>query len=136
MSWKAVTWARTWNGELTVPEAFVLFILAEHYNEQKRRTWPSVSTIEQETRLSRRTVFRALEALESHGLLEREQWTTAAGKRLTTRYCLPMYDDRSVSLEGGRVVTQGFGPTGEWEVEDAARFGITHDRYADGSTAF
>ncbi|GAA2748788.1 helix-turn-helix domain-containing protein [Amnibacterium kyonggiense] len=119
MSWKAVEWAKTWNGELTTAEAFVLFMIAEHFNEKELRAWPSAGTLERQTRLGRSTVFRSIRKLEGKHLIEIETWMTPQGRLLSNRYCLPLYNDRSVPRPGGRVVRQEFGADGKWLTEDA-----------------
>ena len=92
MSMKAFRWAKTWNG-LTPYEKFVLVMIADHYNDAVRRSWPSQLTLARETGMSPRSVARSVSALERNGLIEVEPWVNnSTGARLTKRYCLPFFD--------------------------------------------
>ena len=63
MSNSAINWARSIRG-LTSPQAFVLWVICDRYNEETHTAWPSISSIAADTRLATRTVSRALAALE------------------------------------------------------------------------
>jgi DNA-binding transcriptional MocR family regulator len=57
----------------------VLIVLADHAGEQGENSYPSVSTIAQQARLSTRQVHRCLRQLEAEGHVERvgkSQWGT------------------------------------------------------------
>lgn len=101
VSWKAHQWAKSWTGELTSPEAFVLLIIADHFNEKELRAWPAIDTILTVTRLKRATVFAALQRLEELGLVQVENRWGTGGRQRSNRYCLPFYDPRSTPMQAG-----------------------------------
>jgi Helix-turn-helix domain len=80
--------------QLTSPEAFVLVMLANHYNDDWGRAWPSRARIERETSLSAATVKRSLKSLQDHkGLIIAEQWMLNDGAQwMPNRYLLPTFN--------------------------------------------
>lgn len=55
----------------TLAETAVAVVLAEHYNDQRGGAWPAQHRMAELTRMDRRTIRRALAALERRGLVER-----------------------------------------------------------------
>ena len=53
---------------------------------KKKECFPSVKTIVEDLRMSRSTVFRALNDLENAGLIEREERYRISGGRSSTLY--------------------------------------------------
>lgn len=53
---------------------------------KKKECFPSVKTIAEDLRMSRSTVFRALNDLENAGLIEREERYRISGGRSSTLY--------------------------------------------------
>ena len=53
---------------------------------KKKECFPSVKTISEDLRLSKSTVFRALNDLENSGLIEREERYRTSGGRSSTLY--------------------------------------------------
>lgn len=95
MSIKAFRWAKDQRG-LPSSEKFVLIMIADHYNDEWHRAWPSHATLGEETGLSVPTVKRAIRALASRGLLQVEAWQlNEGGGWLSNRYLLPQFDLRS-----------------------------------------
>ncbi|WP_435081442.1 helix-turn-helix domain-containing protein [Clavibacter michiganensis] len=106
MSIEAFKWAKTEirrrntkdaaaDAALSPPQAFVLLMLADHYNEALGRAWPSQTTLAEETSLALRSVVRAVEELRKRGLVYTEPWILNEGaRRLTQRYLLPAYRPR------------------------------------------
>ena len=64
----------------------VMHRLAWHYSETQGGAWPGVSTLVKGTHLSRATVYRVLQELETEGWIERH-----AGVKTSTFYRLPRY---------------------------------------------
>jgi hypothetical protein len=58
MSNSAINWARKIEG-LTSPQAFVLWVICDRYNEETHTAWPSIKSVATDTRLAPRTVTRA-----------------------------------------------------------------------------
>ncbi|QZY52715.1 helix-turn-helix domain-containing protein [Leucobacter tenebrionis] len=95
MSMGAYRWALGWV-DLKSSDKFVLVMIADHYNDEAHRSWPSIKRLAMETQLSERTVIRSIKFLAEHEVIEIEPWVHAdTGKSLTNRYCLPMYDKKS-----------------------------------------
>jgi hypothetical protein len=111
---KAFRWAKMWiahpDSPLSTFDAFVLLMIADHYNEAARRAWPKIRTLSFETRMSESTVKRCLARLKERRIVEVEQWfDNATGRQMANRYCLPLYDTRSTPA-AGPVFT-------EWDLE-------------------
>lgn len=75
MSWRATAYVKELreapNGQrLTCGEKLVMFVLADCYNEDYRRAWPSVQTLADAALMTKRNVRRILRSLEGKGLLE------------------------------------------------------------------
>jgi len=96
MSNSAINWARKIDG-LTSPQAFVLWVICDRYNEQTHTAWPSINSIATDTRLAPRTVTRALSALEDKNLIVRGKTYSATHDGWASNtYFLPAYDPRSL----------------------------------------
>lgn len=95
----AAAWAyvRHHPGELDAHETLVLLCLADHQNAQTRQLNPSLRTMAKECGCGVRTVQRALDRLQSMGVLLR----TSGGGSVTSRYILMM--DPSQRDHGTRV---------------------------------
>ena len=97
MSNEAINWARGIEG-LKSPEAFVLWVICDRYNEEKHTAWPSIKSIAKDTRLATRTVSRALATLEGKGLISKTRTISAKHEGWASNtYFLPTYDTRSQS---------------------------------------
>ena len=95
MSNSAINWARKIEG-LTSPQAFVLWVICDRYNEETHTAWPSIKSVATETRLAPRTVTRALSALEDKKLIVRGKTFSAKHDGWASNtYFLPAYDPRS-----------------------------------------
>lgn len=95
MSIGAFRWAKAQEA-LRSSEKFVLVMIADHYNDEVHRSWPSIERLAAETGLNRTTVMRCIKTLESRAFLDVEPWARAYdGGRLNNRYCLPLYDGES-----------------------------------------
>ena len=95
MSNSAINWARGIEG-LTSPQAFVLWVICDRYNEETQTALPSINSIAKDTRLASRTVSRALGALEEKRLLLRGKTFSAHHDGWASNtYFLPAYDPRS-----------------------------------------
>ena len=66
-------WLTAHPGELTVAQVHVGYAIAFHINPRSGAAWPSLDTLEEETGMSRPTVWRALDALEKAGILVRRR---------------------------------------------------------------
>jgi hypothetical protein len=106
LSIKAFRWAKGWIADPGTPlktfDAFVLVMIADHYNDDARRAWPKIATLAYETRLSKSSVKRSIARLQELGLLEIEHWFLNSNSRhqLANRYCLPLFDTRSTASPG------------------------------------
>ena len=85
MSRRAFEWAWACRG-LTPAVRCVLLALAEHADDMGR-CWPSLSRLARLSEVDRRTVTRALAALEARGLL-----TRARGRQTSTTYVLSIWE--------------------------------------------
>jgi hypothetical protein len=95
MSNRAINWARGIEG-LTSPQAFVLWVICDRYNEETHTAWPSINSIAKDTRLAPRTVSRALGALQEKRLLVRGKTFSAHHDGWASNtYFLPAYDPHS-----------------------------------------
>jgi DNA-binding MarR family transcriptional regulator len=66
-------------GTLDANTGHVALVLAVHYVNGRHEAWPSQTELAAVTGLSRRTVQRALDELEEHGMLERRHGRPARG---------------------------------------------------------
>lgn len=91
MSWKAFRWAKEVSG-LAPAEKFVLVLLADAYNPEWERAWPSPARLAELSGFSTSTVKRALKSLEERGLVKSERWMLNDGAEwLPSRYLLPRF---------------------------------------------
>ncbi len=74
--------------DLKPSEMLVALILANHASSDGGHAYPSVQTIMDETRLTRRSVQTALRSLEDRGVIEEERGAT---RRLPAMYCFPAF---------------------------------------------
>jgi DNA-binding transcriptional MocR family regulator len=92
--WAKAEIARCFEGGDPLPpaEAFVLWVLGDHYNETWKRAWPSQARIARATGFSVKTVTRAVDGLRERGLVATEEWVLNEGAyRMPYRYLLPRY---------------------------------------------
>lgn len=68
MSIQAVAWVLE-HSEATLADRLVLIAIANHCDGRGVNAWPAIDTVAKEARVDRRTVFRAIEALEEAGEL-------------------------------------------------------------------
>lgn len=73
---------------LTPTNKLVLLTLANHHNKITQRCYPTHETVARETRLSQRSVVRAVEQLEAMGLIQVVPRHDEAGRRLANEYYL------------------------------------------------
>lgn len=87
----AFRWAKAQTG-LPSSEKFVLLMIADLYNAEWSRAWPSHARLAEITGLSKDTVKRAIAGLVARGLVEVEAWVFNDGARaMPNRYLLPQY---------------------------------------------
>jgi len=67
-----------------LPALMVFWVLTAHMFRGKEYCFPSITTLEEETRLSRHTVIKGIKSLEEMGYLKIER----GGGRKTSRYYL------------------------------------------------
>ena len=68
MSWQAVTWVLEFS-ESTSYSRLVMIAIASHANREGKNAFPSLDTIAQEARISRREVIYCIQAMEEAGEL-------------------------------------------------------------------
>lgn len=89
-------WAANYPG-LPRLERVILKEIANRYNDEQGRAWPSQARVARETGYSRASVLRALKSLEERGLIVRvAAYTVQSGARSSNRYFLPEYDPKAV----------------------------------------
>ena len=66
--------------------AVTVYMYLSNRAGKKKECFPSVKTISDDLRLSKSTVFRALNDLENAGLIEREERYRISGGRSSTLY--------------------------------------------------
>jgi hypothetical protein len=95
---------------LSSPEAFVLLRLADYYNEDVGRAWPSQQRLSEETSLTVRTIIRAVAKLRTKKLVDTETWIMNDGaRRMSLRYLLPQHrPDVRRARSGPVVVSSAF----------------------------
>lgn len=96
MSLAARLWAEQFT-DLTQGEKFCLMCIANFYNDDEKRAWPSRETIATYTCTNVRTVARHINSLETKGLIAIQNWKHNSGgqRALNNRYYLPMFDPQS-----------------------------------------
>lgn len=98
MSVKALEWASTVRG-ISRLEKTILKEIANRYNEQKGRAWPSQNRMSRDTGYSRSSINRALNGLEEKGLIARfASFDSTTGARSSNRYFLPKYEPHAVPV--------------------------------------
>lgn len=95
MSMAAFKWAKNEiirrDGALTQCQALMLLMVADHYNEDWNRAWPSQEGLASAISGSVRSVVRSGASLRELRLLTMEEWFMNSGGRLNRRYLLPAY---------------------------------------------
>lgn len=86
---------------LTPTERLVGLTLSLHMDRDGGSCWPSLTTLANETGLSRRTVIRALNTLDAEGYIKRAR----GGPGRPTRYEGSLLSDADVTRTHDRVVT-------------------------------
>ena len=124
MSIKALEWAAKAPG-ITRLERTVLKEIANRYNEQKGRAWPSQARMARDTGYSRSSINRGLNGLEKKGLILRiasfDSYTEA---RTSNRYFLPQYAPDHVPARRTAIKIEqyfeldGTSQTDEWQIAD------------------
>lgn len=102
MSNDAVNFVRGLSG-LSAGEKFVLWIIADRYNEDEKCAFPGRKSIARDTNMSVRTVSRHLQTLkrwkfEPNGLpllVVQTRYVSGSEKNYTNKYFLPAYDPDS-----------------------------------------
>lgn len=102
MSNDAVNWVRRLGG-LSTGEKFVLWVIADRYNEEEKCAFPGRKSIAKETNMSVRTVSRHIQTLknwkfEPNGLpvlVVQTRKVSNSEKNYTNKYFLPAYDPES-----------------------------------------
>ncbi|MGP9499566.1 helix-turn-helix domain-containing protein [Halomonas sp. AOP43-D1-4] len=91
MSLHAMHWARqslkTLPSEVKAPARLALMLLADYADEQ-HASWPSINTMALEMGCSVRSVQRAIDLLEQHGLVRVESRQAKNGRQMSNRYFL------------------------------------------------
>lgn len=97
MSIRVLAWVLR-NSEATLGARLVLIVLAEHAHNDGREAYPSVPTIAEEARLSRRSAQVALRHLEAAGHIERD----GVGPRGQTKWAVLMRGAESAGVQNLR----------------------------------
>ena len=102
----AYRWAKSWSGGLSGPQLSVLLALADRFNDDKGCAWPSYDTIARDTRLSRRTAIRAIDALAGLGLVGVQHRRDKAGDSTSNCYTLPFYRDDPTPVDNSAALSE------------------------------
>lgn len=101
MSLEAYKWATSLNG-LSRLEKTILKEIGTRYNDKVRMAWPSVKRMSRDTGYSESSIYEALNSLEGSGYIQRvPAYDSWSGARSSNRYCLPLFDSRSVPPRAG-----------------------------------
>lgn len=117
MSWRATAYVKELreapNGQkITCAEKLVMFVLADCYNEEYGRAWPSVPTLAAAALTTERNMRRVLRSLESKGLVETAE---SRGLGHSNSYRFPGYSGEELTrtkpdnLSGLSVGNTGWG---------------------------
>jgi DNA-binding transcriptional regulator YhcF (GntR family) len=106
MSFKAAAWAIETSVVNNANEKLVLIILADCHNAESGRCDPSIDYLADKTKLSRRSVERAISGLEKAGLLSRKQRSNGAGLKTSNAYTLHTSESRIDASERRSVMRQ------------------------------
>ncbi|CDG54541.1 MULTISPECIES: helix-turn-helix domain-containing protein [Halomonadaceae] len=136
MSLHAMHWARqslkSFPDSVKAPARLALMLLADYADEQ-HASWPSINTMSLEMGCSVRSVQRAIDLLEKHGLVMVESRQAKNGRQMSNRYFLAVdglfvgcqSDTPSISgnsEEGDNLTpTEGDNLTGEGDTGDRGR---------------
>jgi hypothetical protein len=104
MSWKATAFVKDLRENLTVPEKFVLLILADYHRSDDKVAWPSVSTLAYDCLMEERSVSRILSRLEEKQFIRR---LAGCGRGKMSVYQFIGLDVKDDS--GTPIVESGFG---------------------------
>jgi DNA-binding MarR family transcriptional regulator len=117
LSFKAAAWAIDSEAVQTAYQKLVLIILADCHNADTGRCDPSIEFIAARAKISRRSVERAIDGLESLGLLKRKQRSNRDGLKTSNSYVLAISDASESRIDAShsriRCVTQA-----EWDASD------------------
>jgi biotin operon repressor len=121
----AVNWVRRLGG-LSTGEKFVLWVIADRYNEQEKCAFPGRKSIAKETNMSVRTVSRHIQTLknwkfEPNGLpvlVVQSRFVAGSEKNYTNKYFLPAYDPESGKGEPEERCVFVSPVTGKYEEDD------------------
>lgn len=102
MSNEAVNWVRGLKG-CSSGEKFVLWVIADRYNEGEKCAFPGRKSIAQDTGMSVRTVSRHIQNLRLKRvapsglpvLVVQERFVAGSEQNYTNRYFLPAFDPES-----------------------------------------
>ncbi|WP_193090839.1 helix-turn-helix domain-containing protein [Halomonas colorata] len=136
MSLHAMHWARqslkTLPSEVKAPARLALMLLADYADEQ-HTSWPSINTMALEMGCSVRSVQRAIDLLEQHGLVRVESRQAKNGRQMSNRYFLAVgglfvgcqSDTPTISAQNGEgdnmTPTEGVNLTGKGVTGDRGR---------------
>ncbi|WP_447896022.1 helix-turn-helix domain-containing protein [Vreelandella sp. GE22] len=136
MSLHAMHWARqslkTVPDTVKAPARLALMLLADYADEQ-HASWPSINTMALEMGCSQRSVQRAIDLLESHGLVRVEKRQARNGRQMSNLYFLAVEGSfigcqsdtpttSGKSLEGDNLTPyEGDNLTGEGDTGDRGR---------------
>lgn len=84
------------------PAAFMLYAYLLGRANKAGQCWPSLTTIERETGISKRTIQRALDRLEERGVVRRTARRSEAGDRDSTLYTVTVFSMIRPAGLGGR----------------------------------
>jgi DNA-binding transcriptional MocR family regulator len=127
----ALEWACAVKG-LTPLEKAVLKEIANHYNNEDRKAWPSQSRLAAHTGYDRRSILRAVKSLEEKGLVVRvPAFKVDSNARTSNRYFLPSFDPGAVPrTKNPFAVEERFSFDGKYILEeeqvDGAAFSALH----------
>lgn len=101
-----MVWA--WGKGSTPAETLVLLAIADHADADGV-CWPGMRRVAEKTGLARRTVVRAVEALEASGLMKVERRKTGSGRQTSNRYLLQMGPSDTLTPRNGQDTPGGGG---------------------------
>ena len=120
MSWRATAYVKELkeapNGQrLTCGEKLVMFVLADCYNEEYGRAWPSLNTLAQAALMTKRNVRRILRSLEGKRLLETAE---SRGVGHTNSYRFPGYPGERTKAKEDKLSGLSAGKSGHSEPQN------------------
>jgi len=108
----AQPWSKLWHeitragyvAKMGGPAAQLYMALLSYTSNDMRPVWPSATRLQKDTGLSRRSIFRALDALEGLGLIQRTLRSSRNGSKDSTQYTF-VHPGATPDTRGG--VTRG-----------------------------